>query len=101
MWYQIYLAATTRLSLSLSLSAGEGVSVQTWSVLLAGSCTAGALTHPPSIPVKIHPAPDIERKKLCVRVVRKALPMIDVSQEDGMKGQEDAWRWGAVEKARC
>ena len=29
--------------------------------------------------VKIHPAPDNERKKLCVRVVRKALPMIEIN----------------------
>ena len=45
----------------------------------------------------IHPAPDIEGKKLCVRVVRTALPMIDISREDGMKGREGIWRWGAVE----
>ena len=24
--------------------------------------------------------------------------MIDISQEDGMKGQEDIWRWGAVDR---
>ena len=40
-----------------------------------------------------HPPPDIKTKKPCVRVVRKALSMIDISREDSKKDQEHSWWW--------
>ena len=58
-----------------------------------GSWVAGTSTHQSSISVTIHPPTDIETKKLCIRVVWKALPMIDISQEDGEKGQNYIWLW--------
>jgi hypothetical protein len=50
-------------------------------VCTIGSWTAGTSTEPSSNSVTIHPPPDIETKKLCVHVVRKAPPMIDISQD--------------------
>ena len=65
---------------------------QIWSTV--GSWTVGSSTHPSSISVMIHPLPHIKTKKPRARVVRKALPMIDISQEDGEKDQEHSrWWW--------
>ena len=55
-----------------------------------GSWTAGNSTYLSSISVTVHRPPSIEMKQ-CDCVVGKALPMIDIGQEDGDKGLEHIW----------
>ena len=89
--YHICSAAGIRLSLLVPLSQRRFFfsnlvhTVRSW--------TDGTSTYPSSISVMIHPLPHIKTKKPRARVVRKALPMIDISQEDGEKDQEHSWWW--------